>query len=166
MLMVATITKFLPLRSSLSLSPRSAIWGSCPADRDKPFPAKAYQGRTSCKYGTLLQVPKVVSLGPSQIMIEWSDGHSSVHGNRALREACPCALCKGEPPAIGSSKFIPLMPAAPPDVHALKSVMVGRYAISFAWSDGHASGIYPYEYILATCECEACVANKSAPRLR
>jgi DUF971 family protein len=111
-----------------------------------------------------LAIPRKVSLGPSQVVIEWSDGHKSVHPNKALREACPCAMCKGEPPAIGVSRVIPLVVAAPEGVFAQSYTMVGRYAISFVWSDGHSTGIYPYDYILEGCECESCVANRSAPR--
>ncbi|HUI00506.1 MAG TPA: DUF971 domain-containing protein [Nitrososphaerales archaeon] len=110
--------------------------------------------------------PRKVSLGQSQVVIEWSDGHRSVHPNADLREACPCAVCKGEPPAIGVSRVIPLTPAAPAGIRASSYAMVGRYAISFVWSDGHGSGIYPYDYLLAGCMCEACVADKSAPRVR
>ena len=40
--------------------------------------------------------------------------------------------------------------------------MVGRYAISFAWSDGHDTGIYPYDYLLQMCECEACAGEPGA----
>ena len=113
-----------------------------------------------------MAVPKRVSLEPSHVLVEWSDGHASVFENRVLREACPCALCKGEPPAIGVSKVIPLSPAAPADVAAVRFSLVGRYAISFAWSDGHSTGIYPFTYLLDMCGCATCVANKSAPRLR
>jgi len=49
--------------------------------------------------------------------------------------------------------------AAPEGVSAERYSMVGRYAISFAWSDGHTTGIYPYEYLLEMCECEACAAR-------
>ncbi len=106
-----------------------------------------------------MPVPRKVSLGDSLVTIEWSDGHASVHSNRGLREACPCAVCKGEPPAIGVSRVIPLMVAAPEGVAAQRYSMVGRYAISFAWSDGHSTGIYPYEYLLEMCECETCKAR-------
>lgn len=91
--------------------------------------------------------------------IEWSDGHTSVHPNVILREACPCAMCQGEPPAIGVGRIIPLMVAAPEGIFAQRYSMVGRYAISFAWSDGHSTGIYPYDYLLEMCECEACAAE-------
>jgi DUF971 family protein len=113
-----------------------------------------------------LPVPRKVSLGGEQVAIEWSDGHRSVFHNKDLREACPCAMCKGEPPAIGVSRVIPLIPAAPEGVAAVKYAMVGRYAVSFVWSDGHSTGIYPYEYLLELCECDGCVADKSAVRVR
>ena len=68
-------------------------------------------------------------------------------------------MCQGEPPAIGVGRIIPLMVAAPEGIHAERYSMVGRYAISFSWSDGHSTGIYPYEYLLEMCECEACAAR-------
>lgn len=72
-------------------------------------------------------------------------------------------MCAGEPPAIGVSSVIPLMVAAPEGVFAEKYSMVGRYAIAFAWSDGHSSGIYSYEYLLEMCECDSC-AERAAVR--
>jgi DUF971 family protein len=107
-----------------------------------------------------LPLPKKVSLDSSRVVIEWSDGHESIHPNEGLREACPCAMCKGEPPAIGISRVIPLTVAAPQGVRATRYSMVGRYAIAFVWSDGHSTGIYPYDYLLAMCECEACTARR------
>jgi DUF971 family protein len=100
------------------------------------------------------------------VTIDWSDGHRSVHSNKRLREACPCALCAGEPPAIGVGRVIPLIVAAPEDVFAERDSMVGRYAISFVWSDGHSTGIYPYEYLLEMCECEACAAKVTEKKIR
>lgn len=107
-----------------------------------------------------MPVPKKVSLGQSLIEIEWSDGHKSVHGAKGLREACPCASCAGEPAALGSSRVIPLTPAAPEGVTARGFALVGRYGIAFDWSDGHNSGIYTYDYILGMCECERCAQRQ------
>jgi DUF971 family protein len=100
------------------------------------------------------------------VTIEWSDGHSSVHSNSRLREACPCAMCQGEPPAIGVGRVIPLTVAAPEGIFAERCSMVGRYAIAFAWSDGHTTGIYPYEYLLEMCECDACAAKAPERKVR
>jgi DUF971 family protein len=51
---------------------------------------------------------------------------------------------------------LPLVSNVPDDVRAVGSSMVGRYAVSFDWSDGHSSGIYSYDYLLELCECENC----------
>jgi len=99
------------------------------------------------------------------VTIEWSDGHRSVHANKGLREACPCAMCAGEPPAIGIGRVIPLVAAAPEGVVAERYSMIGRYAIAFAWSDGHSTGIYPYEYLLEMCECDACAARAAGRKV-
>lgn len=112
-----------------------------------------------------MPVPRRVSLGGSQVTIEWSDGHRSVHSNKNLREACPCALCAGEPPALGGSTVIPLMVAAPEGVFAERYSLVGRYAVAFGWSDGHSSGIYTYDYLLDMCECDACAARAAERRV-
>jgi DUF971 family protein len=106
-----------------------------------------------------LAIPRKVSLGESRITIDWSDGHTSVHANGRLRESCPCAMCMGEPAAFGAGREIPLIVAAPPGVLATRYQMVGRYAISFVWSDGHRTGIYPYEYLMEMCECKECSAK-------
>jgi DUF971 family protein len=75
-------------------------------------------------------------------------------------------MCSGEPSAFGVGSVIPLVVAAPKGVVATKYQMVGRYAISFAWSDGHSTGIYPYEYLLGMCECDACAAKNETERVR
>ena len=33
---------------------------------------------------------------------------------------------------------------------------VGRYAVGFKWGDGHASGIYTFDYLRKICPCSAC----------
>jgi DUF971 family protein len=170
---VATKAKFFPFRSLSAFSESRAksrcragwgeitvstpwVWAAAARDDANP-----YQG--GGKVSLLLPVPRKVSLGVSVVSIEWSDGHRSVCSNRRLRESCPCAMCAGEPPAIGVSRVIPLVPAAPEDVAAKGYSMVGRYAIAFAWSDGHTTGIYPYGYLLEMCECDSCSDGRGGP---
>jgi DUF971 family protein len=43
------------------------------------------------------------------------------------------------------------------DVEALDHMTVGRYALQFLWSDGHDTGIYPYEMLRKICLCDECV---------
>ena len=101
-------------------------------------------------------VPKKVLLEQNKVQIQWSDGHGSVFSNKILREECPCAQCAGEDLPLGGSGFIPLKPSPPRDIRAVEYSMVGLYAVAFLWSDGHDSGIYPYDYLLQVCECEKC----------
>ena len=78
--------------------------------------------------------------GPRELAITWGDGHESRLPVRALRLACGCAVCVDE--WSGEGRLDPA--AVPEDVHPLRIVPVGRYAIQIAWSDGHESGIYPF----------------------
>jgi DUF971 family protein len=100
----------------------------------------------------------------SGLEIDWKDGHRSNWTFAWLREACPCAMCcqereasgrapgqpKAEPPTLLPMYHAPIRPGA--------VAPVGRYALSFDWNDGHASGIYSWEYLRRHCQCEQCRA--------
>jgi len=104
----------------------------------------------------ILARPKSVTLDDEHVRVEWTDGHHSIFGNLALREACPCALCRGEASPFATTRILPMAPSSPEGVKATGYTMVGVYAISFAWSDGHTTGIYPYDFLLELCECDEC----------
>jgi DUF971 family protein len=78
--------------------------------------------------------------GPRELQITWADGGESRYDVRMLRLSCGCAHCVDE--WTGAERLDP--GSVPEDVHPLKIETVGRYAIQIAWSDGHASGIYPF----------------------
>jgi ATP-binding protein involved in chromosome partitioning len=78
--------------------------------------------------------------GPRALAIEWADGHRSRYDVRELRLACGCAHCVDE--WTGEGRLDPA--GVPEDVHPVRVERVGRYAIQIEWSDGHASGIYPF----------------------
>ena len=87
------------------------------------------------------QVPtRIAQKGPRALEIVWSDGVESVYAVRELRLACACARCVDE--WTGEGRLDPA--SVPEDVHPLRIEAVGRYAIQIQWSDGHASGIYPF----------------------
>ena len=79
------------------------------------------------------------------VRIRWQDGHDSVYPARALRLACPCAGCVDE--MTGAIRILPTH--IPPDVHPVTISVVGRYAITIHWSDGHHTGIYTFERLRA-----------------
>jgi len=87
------------------------------------------------------QVPtRIAQRGPRALEIVWSDGLESVYAVRDLRLACACAHCVDE--WTGEGRLDPA--SVPEDVHPLRIDPVGRYAIQIEWSDGHATGIYPF----------------------
>jgi len=101
--------------------------------------------------------PLSIVFDEKSVTITWPDGHKSIYMNKKLRESCPCALCHGEPRLFGKYYMPKTGPVIPQDIRVLRYQRVGRYAVSFMWSDGHSSGIYPYEYMLTLCECDKCV---------
>jgi ATP-binding protein involved in chromosome partitioning len=86
--------------------------------------------------------------GSRALSIRWGDGVESVFEVRALRLACACAVCVDE--WTGEYKLDPA--GVPEDVHPTRVTSVGRYAIGIDWSDGHDSGIYPFERLRALAD--------------
>jgi DUF971 family protein len=90
--------------------------------------------------------PVRVDIINNTFAIAWDDGAESFIGFEALRKACPCAGCKGEKTVMTS--YRPEPPRYTPASFELGEWRyVGGYAIHFAWRDGHASGIYPFDYL-------------------
>lgn len=97
-----------------------------------------------------LAVPKEIGRANQYDMkIYWQDAHESVYPARELRLACPCAACVDE--MTGAARLIAT--SIPQGVQPLKIELIGRYAISIQWSDGHNTGIYPFNYLRTLCPC-------------
>jgi DUF971 family protein len=102
--------------------------------------------------------PRPVALskeGDDRLVIQWSDGHRSVHAWKHLRDHCPCATCREErntPPdpfrILNPAELVPLKPVS--------VTPVGHYAYKITWSDGHDTGIYTLEHLRELCQCDAC----------
>lgn len=90
--------------------------------------------------------------GPRDLEIVWEDGHRSVYPVILLRRACRCALCVDE--WTGEQILRPDQVAV--DVKPVRIEPVGRYALHFAWSDGHTSGIYSFDHLRGLCPCGVC----------
>ena len=83
------------------------------------------------------------------VKITWQDGHESVYPARELRLSCPCAGCVDE--VTGQARIIAT--SVPQNVTPLKIDLIGRYAISIQWSDGHNTGIYAFDRLRKLCPC-------------
>lgn len=81
-----------------------------------------------------------------QLALAWSDGKENYFTFEALRRACPCASCQGEPDALGRV-VRPNPMLGPKAFNLVRWENVGGYAIQFRWGDGHATGIYSYHYL-------------------
>lgn len=79
----------------------------------------------------------------ARLRIRWRDGHVSEYEPRVLRLSCRCAGCIDE----FSGRPILRPDRVPEDVYPLAIRYVGRYALQFDWSDGHTTGIYPFELL-------------------
>ncbi len=92
-----------------------------------------------------------------ELRITWQDEHTSTYPLDALREACPCAVCRGGHEAVGLPPDPDLIELQPVRSYTVKDVqLVGNYALQVWWSDGHNAGIYAWEYLRRICPCPAC----------
>jgi DUF971 family protein len=75
-----------------------------------------------------------------RVLIKWDDGARLEYPYDPLRNACPCAGCRGHSPGE----------VEPPNVQGVVCLSiheVGTYALRFDWSDGHGTGIYTWSYL-------------------
>lgn len=98
------------------------------------------------------------------LIIPWDDGHRSEYPLGLLREACPCAECRGGHANMGAapdpgSVVIPLTPSKSYVVLDLK--LVGNYALQIEWGDRHIYGIYTWDYLRDLCPCGECTAARA-----
>lgn len=90
--------------------------------------------------------------GPNQILIHWSDDSNSHYTAELLRQRCPCATCREKRSATDSGQARPMsLPvlsmseAQPLRIEGMRPV--GNYAYNIAFSDGHDSGIFTFDFL-------------------
>jgi DUF971 family protein len=78
----------------------------------------------------------------SGVTITFRDGHVAVFGLVELRQACPCAMCRGlrdrDEPAWPR-------PGSPEPLRIETAELHGGWGLNITWNDTHATGIYPFE---------------------
>lgn len=81
-----------------------------------------------------------------QLVVGWADGHETTLSFEGLRQACPCAVCRGGHAAMHE----PIDPV----VFELPALMTyevkelrptGHYALQIVWGDGHGSGLFRWD---------------------
>ncbi len=86
-----------------------------------------------------------------ELVLRWNDGQVNHLLARELRQACPCASCVEE--LTGKKLVAP--ESVPPGLTMGSVTQVGRYALSFAFGDGHRTGIYDWGLLRALCDAGA-----------
>ncbi len=93
------------------------------------------------------------------LSISWKDQHDTEIPFGLLRNACPCAECRGghenmrTDPDPGVFE-LPLIDTRTTEIRDIQTV--GNYAINIEWADGHRFGIYHWDYLRALCACDEC----------
>lgn len=101
-------------------------------------------------------IPHAINRQDDGLTIEWDEnGHVAFFPARALRLACPCAAC------VEEMSGRPLLDPAtvPGDIRPVSIALVGAYGLKIRWSDGHSTGIYTFERLLASCPCPRCASG-------
>jgi DUF971 family protein len=94
---------------------------------------------------TRLEPTAIHQIG-EELAIAWSDGAETFLPLEALRRACPCAACGGEPDVLGNIER-PQLTYAPESFQMRSWHIVGGYALQLTWADGHGTGLYTFPYL-------------------
>ncbi|MFT7670592.1 MAG: DUF971 family protein [Planctomycetota bacterium] len=85
--------------------------------------------------------PKVIERSiPGLVTIQWGDEVTSAFTAADLRKVCPCAQCVSE--ATGVRTHDP--DSVSDDMEQSDLKLVGNYALSMTFSDGHSTGIFTF----------------------
>jgi DUF971 family protein len=92
------------------------------------------------------------------LAIDWADGHATPYDFTALRWLCPCAYCRGE---AGMPGWLDSLPTLTDEQTRMTDIhLVGNYAVSPHWGDGHSTGFYTYRLLRDRCPCPECTTRR------
>jgi len=88
----------------------------------------------------------------NELAVRWDNGDESFIQLERLRRACPCAGCCGEVDVLGKLHKGPARILSPDAFELVEITTVGTYGIQPRWADGHASGIFSFDYLLEAAQ--------------
>ena len=96
----------------------------------------------------------------TNLTFTWDDGLVAPLPLKRLRDTCPCAACQGETVLLHT--YEPQeQPILPGRYDVARIQPVGSYAIQIAWKDGHDTGLYPWDFLRAMCQCTVPGVNET-----
>ena len=91
--------------------------------------------------------PTSIQIIGNEVAIAWNDGLESFFTFERLRAISPSAETQGERDILGVVHGGEPSSVRYSGVRVLDWKIIGNYAIRFAFSDGHSSGLYAYDYL-------------------
>ena len=82
-----------------------------------------------------------------ELAVKWDDQSESYVRLDKLRRSCPCAGCQGEVDVLGQLHKGPEQPLTSASFQLQSLERVGTYGLQPVWADGHATGIFTFEYL-------------------
>lgn len=106
---------------------------------------------TAPRRGPAVEPREIMQDGAAGLRIAWGDERVCEYTAPALRRACPCAQCVNE----WTGQRVLKAESVADTLEMVSVEVVGRYALTFQWSDGHATGIYSFRLLRELCEEQA-----------
>jgi DUF971 family protein len=98
--------------------------------------------------GEAVEPREIFQEDEATLRITWADGRVCRYRAPQLRRLCPCAACVNE----FTGERVLKAENISEDLTIADIGVVGRYALSFRWSDGHDTGIYSFRLLREICE--------------
>ncbi len=92
----------------------------------------------------MIRPTQILEENDRELAISWSDERKTSYNAAQLRKACPCASCVNE----WTGEKVLKDENVAEDITFSSVAMVGNYALTFQFSDGHGTGIYSFQYLL------------------
>ena len=100
--------------------------------------------------GPAVEPREIMQESDAGLRVTWADGRACRYNAALLRRLCPCAQCVNE----FTGERVLRADSVADDLTIEDVEIVGRYALTFRWSDGHDTGIYSFRYLREICESE------------
>ena len=91
--------------------------------------------------------PQDIQVIGEEMALKWDDGSEQFVALETLRRFCPCAACMGEKDIFGTTYRPPERPYGPGAFQLSGLHPVGGYAVQYDFSDGHCTGIFPFDLL-------------------
>lgn len=98
--------------------------------------------------GTAVEPGRIEQTDDQTLLVAWADGRECFYRAADLRRLCPCAQCVNE----WTGERTLRAEAIADEISIEDLQLVGRYAVTFRFTDKHETGIYSFRLLREMCE--------------